>query len=410
MRQQAIDPTLWQEGLGALAIVGTVIGSPLLRPWYSHWGYTDDTPGQALPGDQIVPRPNLQNNRSILIRATPEEVWPWLLQIGQNRGGFYSYDWLENLVGLSFDQEDLMNNFAETGINTPRYVTLVQDQFKLEDDFGLIQDSLHALSKRVFQIESFVTEKVTEIKANMRESIQELEERRKPQAAEHQQRTMQNVNDLALMLSEVMNQMQQQMSGMMAGSQMCNNPGGQGGQNGNVPKDKMSPGQESINQAMQRMQERMMNGEGISSREFAEMAARQAALRNALRQKQQELREQGQGSPDLQEIIDGMDKIEEDLVNKRLTNEMLQRQQDILTRLLEHENAERQRELEEQRQSETARQRERDLPPSLQEYLRQRDAEIDMYKSVSPSLKPYYKYLVDEYFQRLRNEEKQDLV
>ncbi|MCB0635235.1 MAG: hypothetical protein KDC54_01380, partial [Lewinella sp.] len=75
-----------------------------------------------------------------------------------------------------------------------------------------------------------------------------------------------------------------------------------------------------------------------------------------------------------------------------------------LTRLLEHENAERQRELDEQRQSETARQRERDLPPSLQEYLRQRDAEIDMYKSVSPSLKPYYKYLVDEYFQRLRNE------
>ena len=309
---------------------------------------------------------------------------------------------LENLVGLSFDQEDLIDQFQQASINTPRYVELVQDQFKLEDDFDLIRDSLHALSKRVYQIESFVTEKVTEIRDNMRESTKELEERRKPQAAEHQQRTMTNVNDLALMLSEVMNQMQQQMSGMMAGDQMCDNPGGQSGKQGNTPSDKMTPGQQSINDAMQRMKQSLENGEGISSKEFAQMAARQAALRNALRQKQAELRQQGQGDPKLQELIDQMDQTEEDLVNKRLTNEMLERQEDILTRLLEHENAERQREQDERRKSETAQQRERELPPSLQEYIKQREAEIDMFRTVSPSLKPYYRYLVDEYFQSVR--------
>ncbi|MCB0010651.1 MAG: hypothetical protein KDE34_02090 [Anaerolineales bacterium] len=128
MRQQAIDPTLWQEGLGALAIVGTVIGSPLLRPWYSHWGYADDTPGQALPGDQFVPRPNLQNNRSILIRATPEEVWPWLLQIGQGRGGLYSYVRLENLVGCN------MKNAAQV---LPELQALaVGDQIRLAEGEG----------------------------------------------------------------------------------------------------------------------------------------------------------------------------------------------------------------------------------------------------------------------------------
>lgn len=308
---------------------------------------------------------------------------------------------LENLVGLSFDQEDLMDEFVAVNINTPKYVDLVQQQFKLKDDFRLIEDSLQALSKRVFQIESFVTEKVTEIKENMREGLEELEERKKPQAGEHQQRAMKNVNDLALMLSEVMNQMQQQMSGMMAGNQMCNKPGGQG-QQGKTPKDKISQGQQNLNQQMQKMKEALEKGKGGTSKEFAEMAARQAALRKALREKQAKLKEQGKGSKELQELIDEMDKVETDLVNKKLTNEMMKRQKDILTRLLQHEDAERQREYEEKRKAETASQKERQVPPSLEEYLKKREAEIDMYRTVSPSLKPYYKFLVEEYFKSLK--------
>jgi hypothetical protein len=310
---------------------------------------------------------------------------------------------LENLVGLSFDQEDLIDQFRITENNTPRYVELVQRQFKLKDDFRLVEDSLQALSKRVYQIETFVTEKVGEIKGNIKSSIEELEERRKPQAANQQQRTMKNVNDLALMLSEVMNQMQQQMSGMMSGSQMCNKPGGKGSQ-GKVPKDKMSQGQKSLNEQMKQMKKRMEQGKGgPSSKEFAEMAARQAAMRKAMKEKQKELGEKGKGSKELQDIIDGMDKVEEDLVNKRLTNEMMLRQQDILSRMLEHEKAEQQREYDEQRKAEQATQYEKRMPPSLEEYIKKRESEIDLYKSVSPSLKPYYKFLVEEYFKELKN-------
>ena len=128
MRQQAIDPTLWQEGLGALAILGTVLGSPLLRPWYSHWGSANGVPGKALPGDNLVPEPNLQNTRSILIKATPEEVWPWLVQMGQGRGGLYSYVRLENLVGCN------MKNAARI---IPELQELsVGDQIKLAEGEG----------------------------------------------------------------------------------------------------------------------------------------------------------------------------------------------------------------------------------------------------------------------------------
>ncbi len=308
---------------------------------------------------------------------------------------------LENIVGLSFNQEDLIDEFELTEINTPRYVELVQDQFKLQEDFQIVEDSLQALAKRVFQIESFITEKVGSIKDNLSESLEELEERRKVQAADHQQRSMKNLNDLALMLSEVMNNMQQQMSSMMSGQQMCSQP--QQGQ-GQQPQDKISQGQQQLNQEMrERAQEMKRQGaEGMSAEEFAKMAARQAALRQALEEKQRQLREQGQGKSELQELIENMDKVETELVNKRLTNEMIRRQEEILTRLLDHENAEREQEFDEQRKSETARARDRQMPPELEEYIRQRRSEIELYKTVSPSLKPYYKSLVEKYFDSLQ--------
>ena len=127
------------------------------------------------------------------------------------------------------------------------------------------------------------------------------------------------------------------------------------------------------------------------------MAAKQAALRNALRQLQKEKQQQGKGDKALDEIMQEMDKIETDLVNKRLTNEMMKRQQEILTRLLEEERAEREREQDEQREAQSAKQQPAKLPPALEEYLKKRRAEVDLFRTVSPALKPYYKQLVEEY-------------
>lgn len=315
---------------------------------------------------------------------------------------------LENLVNLSFEQEDLIRDFNNVNTNTPRYVELVQNQYKLKDDFRLIEDTLQELSKRVFQIEAFVTEKVSEVKRHFKEGLEELEERKKMQAADDQQRIMKNVNDLALMLSEVMQQMQQQMANQMSGSQMCNKPGSQG-QKGSVPMDKITKGQQELNEQMKQMQQQQKGkngegGQGGTSKEFAEMAAKQAALRKALKEKAQEKQQQGKGDKGLQQLIEEMDQVETDLVNKQLTNEMIKRQQDILTRLLEAEKAEREREYDNKRKAEVASEKERQIPPSLEEYIRKRESEIEMYKSVSPTLKPYYKYLVEEYFNSLKKQ------
>ncbi len=311
---------------------------------------------------------------------------------------------LENLVGLSFDQEELMDDFNRAHTSTPKYTELVQHQHKLEDDFHLIEDSLIALSQRVYQIESFVLEKVSEIKGHMSKSLTLLEERKKAQASDNQQRTMKNVNDLALMFSESMNQMQQQMAGMMSGSQMCTKPGGAQPKDGsgNVPVDKISEGQKNLNGEMQKMKDGLNQGQEGTSKEFAQMAAKQAALRKALRDLQREKQAQGQGSKELQEILEEMDKVETDLVNKRLTNEVLKRQEEILTRLLESERAEREREYDNKRESNTADEMERPLPPSVEEYIKEREAQIEPFKTVSPALKPYYKQLVEEYYKSLK--------
>jgi len=319
---------------------------------------------------------------------------------------------LENLVGLSFDQEQTMKEVEKTTINTPRYVELGQKQFKIKDDFRLVEDSLQALASRNFNIESIINEKVTDIKASMKHSLEELEERQVQIANEEQQRTMKNLNDLALMLAESMEQMQQQMADGMPGDQSCQKPGkgkgkGKGKSKGEgEPKDKMSKGQQDVGKIMKEMKERMEKGKSQggaqggapgSSKEFAQLAAKQAALRNALRQKQKELQEQGKGDPALDQLQDEMNKLEIDLVNKRLTNEMVKRQEQILTRLLEHEKAEREREQDEQRQAQTAQQQPAKMPPALEEYLKKRRAEIDQFRTVSPALKPFYKRMVEDY-------------
>jgi hypothetical protein len=310
---------------------------------------------------------------------------------------------LENLVDMSFDQEDLIGNFARTKTTTPKYVELIQEQFKLKEDFVMIEDSLVALAKRNDKIESYVLDKVSEIKVNLKEGVDLLEERSTNEASANQRITMTNVNDLALMLNESMENMQQSMASSMPGSQMCNKPGGKGqGKSGKIPQDKISDGQQGMGEELQKMMQNAKDGKGNSSKDFAKAAARQAALRKALQDMAKEKSEQGKGTKELQEIIDQMNKIEEDLVNKRLDNEMLKRQQEIKTRLLEAEEAERQREKDNKRKAEVGQDKNRELPPSLKAYLKEREAEIEMYKTISPSLKPYYKYLVDEYYKALK--------
>lgn len=87
--------------VGAAAIASTVLANPLLRAFYRKWGATEHEAHKLLPGDELIEAPRMQYTRAISIKAPPEKVWPWLIQIGYGRAGWYSYDVLEDVAGAA---------------------------------------------------------------------------------------------------------------------------------------------------------------------------------------------------------------------------------------------------------------------------------------------------------------------
>ena len=94
------------EGIAGAFLITAALLTPFLRPWRTKWGATDAEVHRSLPGDDLVPHPKWGWTHAITIRASAAEVWPWLVQMGQGRGGMYSYEWLENLVGCDIHNAD----------------------------------------------------------------------------------------------------------------------------------------------------------------------------------------------------------------------------------------------------------------------------------------------------------------
>ena len=86
----------------------------VIRPWHLRWGATESEAAESLPGDELMPDARSVCTHAITIEARPEDVWPWIVQIGQDRGGFYSYTFLENLVGCRMKNADrILPEFQE---------------------------------------------------------------------------------------------------------------------------------------------------------------------------------------------------------------------------------------------------------------------------------------------------------
>jgi hypothetical protein len=84
---------------GLIVIVGVGAGAAALaRPWMDRWGATDAEVSAHLPGDEFVPNPYATTTRAVTIAASPESIFPWLLQMGADKGGLYSYTWLEAVI------------------------------------------------------------------------------------------------------------------------------------------------------------------------------------------------------------------------------------------------------------------------------------------------------------------------
>jgi len=322
---------------------------------------------------------------------------------------------LENIITLSFDEEDLMASVGTTQKDDPRYVRHGQVQRKLKDDAEMVKDSLFALSKRVTQLQSIVNREINLVNLHMGQALDGFTDRETPIITTNQQYVMTSFNNLALLLDEVLQQMQNQSSCNKPGTGNCEKPGGSGSKPS--PSAKQLKGmQQSLTKQLEQMKKKMKGsnqGEGKDgnrklSKGLAQMAAQQAAIRKMTQELGNQLNEDGSGQGNgLEQIAKEMEEIEKDIVNGALDQLTLDRQQDILTRLLQAENAERVRGEKEERESKTARDNPRDAPPSLEEYERRKAQEIELLRTVPADLTPYYKQKVNDYFNTLDSPERE---
>ena len=312
---------------------------------------------------------------------------------------------LENLLYVSFQQEEVMDGFKKTPQYNPHYVELGDKQRQLKDDSKLIEDSLHALSKRQMKIKSYVNKEMGLVNFNMDQSIADLQLRNTPQAISHQQFAMTSLNNLALMLDEAMKSMQEQMQDQ----QQSQSPGQ--GKKSKKKGKQSGPSMETMEKLQKELGDQIKslkdgqhggNGQGMS-KELAQYAAKQEAIRRQLQQMKEELEKNGTKAGDLGEIQKEMDQNEKDVVNRNITEETIKRQHDIETRMLESDKAEKKQEMDPQRESHTSNDLKNPNPPLLEKYLQMKQKEVELLQTVPPGLNPYYREKVKTYFQGLSN-------
>lgn len=318
-------------------------------------------------------------------------------------------DILDNLVKLSFEEENILNEFKNVQQIDPRFIQLSQEQLKLIKNAKVIEDSLLSLANRVVQISSFVTREIGAINKNLDDAMNELRERNKGKATSHQQFAMTSMNNLALLLDDVLSQMQMAMAEAMGQPQK--------GSQSQQSLPNMSELQQELSKQIQELKKSGKSGRQLSE-ELAKLAAEQAELRRQLEEMQNKLggqpkpngEEEGGGGENagskLKEAIEKMEENEVDLVNKQLTNELIDRQQAIITRMLEAEESLREQKQSPEREGETAKNHTRNVPPEFEEYLKAKQGEIELLKTIPLDLNPFYKKEVNDYFRRLSGQDK----
>jgi hypothetical protein len=301
---------------------------------------------------------------------------------------------LHGLIKLSYDQENLMKEFNQVQQTDPRYVTLGQQQLKVKDDAKVLEDSLLALSKKDAFLGSVVTKEVGELNDHLDKATLNVKERKKGSASSEMQFSMTSINNLALMLNDHFDMMM---------DMMANAKPGKGKKKGKQKMPNLGQMQQQLNQQMQEMKKGGKSGRQLSE-EFARMAAEQERIRRALQEMQEKLKQEGGKVPG-GDLPGKMEQTEMDLVNKQITEQTIRRQNEIITRLLEAEKSMREQNQDQERKGETAKDYTQEMPRAFEEYLRLKEKEVELLKTVPPRLFPYYKKEVNEYFKRIGTKE-----
>ncbi len=304
---------------------------------------------------------------------------------------------LENVVHASHEQENLMIEIGKMRSDDPSLVEKIIHQKEVADNFIMVRDSLRSMALRQPSIQNFVFDELHTIENQTENAMKYLNDLKLSQAVRHQQTAMMSMNNLALMLAESLENMENSMDAM--GMPMsCPMPKPGQGQS----MQKMQQLQQQLSEQLQKMQQQMESGQqtpNSMSEEFARMAAEQEMLRQGMQQMLNDMKENGQiGDDGLNEIIKDMEKLEEELVNKKINRQMIERSQRIESRMLESQKAQEKREQEEKRRSNEYKGSHFDR--RIDEYLYEQSLKKnqEFLRSNPIEYAPFYKDKINEYY------------
>lgn len=316
---------------------------------------------------------------------------------------------LDNLVQISFDQEDVMKMTQRLSPRSSNYTNHIAKQNVVKNNMKMIEDSLLALARRQLSVKPFITKEVSKINNYIQSVYAGFDARNPKKAAQDQQFALTSMNNLSLMLAESMQEMKQKQSECKskckkAGNGSCNKPGGKG----KSKKTRAKELQQQLNRQMEAMKRSMeqqgkqqqgQSGQQQWSEQFAKMAAQQEAIRKMMQDYQNQLKsENGVGDASLDKLIEEMQKTEKELVNRTLSDQTLIRQKDIETRMLESEKADRKQDEEKKRESTEGRDILNANPPKDWNLDKTKQSQQEMLRTVPVNLNYYYKEKVNSYF------------
>ncbi|MBK9291950.1 MAG: hypothetical protein IPM52_10035 [Bacteroidetes bacterium] len=306
---------------------------------------------------------------------------------------------LENVLRISFSQEELLNQLSRMKRDDPAYSAVSRRQAMLSESFRVVEDSLAALARRQPMVGNFVLDEVSLIKARMTEAQDKMKDRLTGEATSAQQFAMMSLNNLALMLAESLKNIEESMGNPSSGK-------GKGKSKRPMPGNsmqRMRELQEALGKQLQEMMQGKQTGQGNRgmSEEIARMAAQQEALRQQLRSLMDQLKSEGvAGDQGLNKILDDMEKLEERLVNKYLDEQTMRLQRNIEVRMLESEKALKEREQEERRESFEFKGENIGNQIDLSEYNNLIKMQQDMLRTSPLNLQPFLKDRARNYFIR----------
>ena len=293
---------------------------------------------------------------------------------------------LDDLLQMSFQQEKLMHSQMSK--------TASQQQIRLSETARVLEDTLLSLGKKLLPLSSVITKETTQMRNRMNDAARYIKERKFDMAEMRQQQAMAATNNLALLLSNLLQQLQQQQAQL--------NPGKKG-----KSKQKMKGSWAGRQQKLNQKTREMQQGKGSpSTEEMVKMAQEQARIRQEI----QEAMKQLGGNPgegELQEVLkklmDGMDKNEEDLINKRLNQGLQQRQNSLMPELMQAEKALKEQGEDPKRESKNAQQKWRENPPpNLVPYLKKQQENNALFQKVPVDLWPLYQQKVQKYLEQFQ--------